>query len=108
MENEDALLGQYVKLLNADRRANQEAQALIAYDGPLAKSIKEAEMPAASWEESARDPERGMKRLMSVNPDAIISLAETLRAKQKEFAREHKELRDFEAKYPEIVKLHKS
>src|SRR5437773_12393888 len=102
MENEDALLGRYVKIQKAERKTAGDVEVMLLYEGPLRKAVEQ------DVHGNSNDPEYFFRRRMSVNPDKLIQLAEDLRKRQEAHRKAHKELREFEAAHPEIVKIHRA
>lgn len=96
-KTEDELIGILVKLRKRDSELDAKIEKLLGYDGDFQLALK------TKWE-SADGPERWFKNKMSVDPNRIIKVAETLRALQEEYKEAHRQLREFENKYPSIAK----
>lgn len=96
-KTEDELIGMLVKLRRHDSELSAKIEKLLRFDGDFHKALE------TKWE-SGDDPERWFKNKMSVDPSKIIDLAETLKALQEEYKEAHRQLREFENKYPSIAK----
>ena len=96
-KTEDELIGMLVKLRKRGSELGAKIEKLLGHDGDFQLVLK------TKWE-GGDDPERLFKNKMSVDPDRIIKVAETLKALQEEYKEAHRQLREFENKYPSIAK----
>ena len=101
MENDDLLMGRYVRLLKIEQKISGEIESLLTYNGKFSDAMKQ------DTSSGFNDQDYHYKRYMSVRPERIIALAEELRLKQEALRKAHTDVRSFEAANPEIVKTYK-
>lgn len=94
-KTEEELIGTLIKLRKRAIELGEKIDKLLEFNGDFYRALEK------KWE--SLDPERWFKARMSVNPDRIIELAETLGRLQKEYKIAHQELREFENKHPSIA-----
>jgi hypothetical protein len=103
--DEDALLGRYVRLRSAARRAEKKLEEFLSLSGPIKRALGDdvhMRKDPQGYSQTIPVSEYGL----SIDPDEIIKAAEQLRVKQEDYKRILTELMDFVTKNPRVVKLY--